>query len=442
MGFIKNEINLSSQNLLSGYFPSRTNYNEEDFDWEVAKAILIRNLYLKTLTIKNFNSFITKCERDFLNRCDEEELWPYIQRMYLQQEVLFNISPEFQLFRLTELKKNSAKNRLGELFISLLQGFHIDKPVYVYKNFIEQQIVDTMQECLSPFKGKEGFKGNNEEPFLPFLTNIFQKDIEFLVNNPSYFIDISTEFLKLYGYLYTTQLALNIKGFPSEPESKPLYFIMEDETASQERVDLKKYGHQKVLSSLEYIFPYLSMSETIQNIDVKSGERRKPLWRVIKELTYQDRAYLIKYTKNFAADRFKNEDYIYPYDESTVSVLDCVKELLKQAVKQFAKGTGRHGAQQKFIRATEVELCSTFVKNRGRMGKISVINQDYLLILTNISIGNKNKLRFHELLTEFKARGIYFDKKSQQNLIQFYERVGNVERMSDSGDAVYVYKTI
>ncbi|MER0461339.1 DNA phosphorothioation-dependent restriction protein DptG [Aeromonas caviae] len=29
-----------------------------------------------------------------------------------------------------------------------------------------------------------------------------------------------------------------------------------------------------------------------------------------------------------------------------------------------------------------------------------------------------------------------------QQLVSFYERMGNVERMSDSGDAVYVRKTL
>ncbi|MFA0643989.1 DNA phosphorothioation-dependent restriction protein DptG, partial [Vibrio cyclitrophicus] len=32
--------------------------------------------------------------------------------------------------------------------------------------------------------------------------------------------------------------------------------------------------------------------------------------------------------------------------------------------------------------------------------------------------------------------------QTEQELIKFYERIGNVERMSDSGDAVYVRKTI
>ena len=70
------------------------------------------------------------------------------------------------------------------------------------------------------------------------------------------------------------------------------------------------------------------------------------------------------------------------------------------------------------------------------------MNQDYLLLLTNLAIGSREKLQYQKLLEEFKRRGVWFDQQSQQALIEFYERVGNLERMSDSGDAVYVRKTI
>jgi DNA phosphorothioation-dependent restriction protein DptG len=70
------------------------------------------------------------------------------------------------------------------------------------------------------------------------------------------------------------------------------------------------------------------------------------------------------------------------------------------------------------------------------------MNQDYLIMLTNLAVGVNQRLRLHELLEEFRARGVYFDKVTQQKLVSFYERVGNIERMSDSGDAVYVRKTI
>ncbi len=87
-------------------------------------------------------------------------------------------------------------------------------------------------------------------------------------------------------------------------------------------------------------------------------------------------------------------------------------------------------------------MCGHFIQGRGRSGKVLVFNQDYLLLLTNIVIGKRDRLRLHELVMEFQSRGVFFDKQTQKVLVNFYERIGNVERMSDSGDAVYVRKTV
>ena len=70
------------------------------------------------------------------------------------------------------------------------------------------------------------------------------------------------------------------------------------------------------------------------------------------------------------------------------------------------------------------------------------LHQDFILLLTNLAIAERTSVRFQALLEEFQARGFWFDKSSQQALITFFERVGNVDRMSDSGDAVYVRSTI
>ena len=81
-------------------------------------------------------------------------------------------------------------------------------------------------------------------------------------------------------------------------------------------------------------------------------------------------------------------------------------------------------------------------RTRGSAGKVFVIDQEYLLLLTNLAIGERGKLRLHELMIEFQKRGVFFDRESQRALVEFYERLGNVERLSDSGDAVYVKTTI
>ena len=104
--------------------------------------------------------------------------------------------------------------------------------------------------------------------------------------------------------------------------------------------------------------------------------------------------------------------------------------------------SGQLTVKKKVVSAFENEVARHFIQNRKRGGNVLTINQDYLLLLTNLAVGTEPRLQFQQLIEEFKARGVWFDLQSQQVLIEFYERVGNLERMSDSGDAVYVRKTI
>ena len=87
-------------------------------------------------------------------------------------------------------------------------------------------------------------------------------------------------------------------------------------------------------------------------------------------------------------------------------------------------------------------ILKPFTQIRGSAGTVFVLTQEYLLLLTNLVIGERDKLRLYEVIKEFERRGIFFDKESRKALVGFYERLGNVEKMSDSGDAIYVKKTI
>ncbi len=455
MSVLKKDLKVTGTNNLNSYFPARTSSSEGAFDWDVAQGIVVRNIYKKDIakSIRNaknvgcklehsLTSFREVCRSDFDDRLDEPELWSYIDEMYFDGDAVFRVAPESLLFKLADISASSPKLRLGDMFSSLMQGLYVEKPVRMKRNFLEQQVVDSLrsEKVLAEYGGRRMSKGINEKPYLPFLTKYFRQDLSFLTSHPRYLIDNLEELLKLYGYLYTAQLALNINGWTAEPTSKPLYFIMENETASKERADLVKNGHQKVAKNLRYLFPYLTVSESLQEIgDKTENVHRLPLWVLANQLTEDDAVRLRDYAKEFA----NNREFDFPSEGPVNDPKHWLKVLLGLSLRQFDKGESRAAAQVKFIKSAEQELCSTFVKSRGQAGKVLVMNQDFLLLLTNLAIGEEQeKLRFHELLDEFKARGVYFDKKTQQSLIRFYERVGNVERMSDSGDAVYVRKTI
>ena len=472
MSILKKDLEASANNSLNSFFPIRTNNSGNPYDWEYATSIVIRNLYRRTVSskvvraLKNSENnlevnginalkiLVDKAKNEFTSILDEPELWPVIEDMYLKEDAFKGLAPESALFNLLPYAVSNSKNRLADLFLSLMNGFHLKRTgetdqkdetlKRVDRNFLEAKVVECLrsEEILDVFEDKKLSKGINEKPYLPFLTNTFKKDLNLLGQYPAYLTENLTALLKLYGFLYTSQLALNINGWRNEPKSRPVYFIMENETASKERSELLIHGYQNLAKSFKYIFPILSVNESLQDIDKSDNQHRLPLWDLFGRLNEDDKEKLKTYTKGFYEARSFKANYDYCLNAEDKTAEDWLETLLKISLDQFNKGETRAAAQGKFINAIEQELCGEFCRSRGQLGKILVMNQDYLSLLTNVCIGKNEKLRFHELLEEFKARGVYFDKQSQQALIVFFERVGNVERMSDSGDAVYVRKTI
>ena len=473
MTILKKELIPSASNNLNSYFPIRTSTSGEPYDWDYATAIVIRNLYQRVVSKKvtkflenageevNYTNSLKyladSTKESFYEVLDDEDLWPIIEDMYLKEDVFKTLAPESSLFYIHPYTAGNSKNRLADLFLSLMNGFYLQREGETSKgnvlkrldrNFLEGKVVENLRSSniLDEFGNKDNerrlSKGINEKPYLPFLTEKFRQDLDVLGQYPAYLIENLTGLLKLYGFLYTSQLALNINGWHSEPKSRPVYFIMENETASKERINLTDNGYRNVANHFKYIFPYLCLSETFQEIDKETNEHRLPLWEVANQLEVFDADTLKTYAEEFYKVRNIKSPVDWAINEDLPAKQEWFKKILKLSVMQFNKGESKAAAQGKFIKGIEQELCSEFFRSRGQLGKILVINQDYLTLLTNVCIGKNEKMRFHELLKEFEARGVYFDKHSQQALITFYERVGNVVRMSDSGDAVYVRKTI
>lgn len=426
---------VNAKNTLNSYFPVRTKDRAGVFDWETVIGFVIKLIYRKELLIDDIEEFKINCEKSFNEKLDNTEFVKYLDKMYFSGNNLFNIAPELLLFKAKKVKGNTPNARLGEMFASILQDTFINKETVAQHNFLEKIIIDELQKNI---KNNDRLVSSkkiiNEDPYLPFISNVFGNDLLFLSKHPKYFLGTLSQFLKLYAYLYTAQLALNISSWrEGEPSPKPLYFILDTETASAERIHIRDDGYQRVHNALFKIFPFLSMSESLQ----PAKEKKVPIWRLSSSLSNSDINILSNY-----AQAFKEERGLAVTIPNVSSSDDALDVLLNLGKEQFTRGQSRHEINVNYVKAIETELCSHFIQSRGRAGRVLVINQDYLLLLTTISIGDSSKLRFHELLEAFKKRGVFFDKRSQQALIQFYERIGNVERMSDSGEAVYVCKTI
>jgi len=320
----------------------------------------------------------------------------------------------------------------------------MEVPFDVDLNFLEREILNVFRDKQQTEEARVAAK-----PYLPFLAKCYQKDLAILLARPKYFLAEIENFLALYAFLYVAQMALNVKEWRNgEPKSKPMYFILDKEKASQERCEIHELGPNQLFGKLlqpraaESLFPNLSMLELLN----KGSESILPLWELAANIA-GDRedpkliATLELFTREFIEKRQLLLDPMGSND-----ALQWLEILMTAAEEQFDKQKHRTSERpehnDRFVGQIRERIAAPFIQNRKRGGNVFVLNQDQLILLTNLCIGNRDRLRFHELTQSFRERGVYFDKLSDQRLISFYERIGNVERLSDSGDAVYVKKTI
>jgi DNA phosphorothioation-dependent restriction protein DptG len=106
-------------------------------------------------------------------------------------------------------------------------------------------------------------------------------------------------------------------------------------------------------------------------------------------------------------------------------------------MRQFEK-TARSRANEAY-QSSFHEFCrNNYLQNRKTSGLMLVLNEEQLVLLTKIIIGNKKQMRLNELFAEFEIRGVFMDNATKDCVVEFYEKLNLIEKKSDSGDAQYV----
>lgn len=427
---------IPNKNSLNSYFPIRTKGN--DFEWDAVIGIVLKSLLRKKIDNYSYNNFTEDCRLAFKDKLGDENFWEVLKKMYFDQESILSVSPEFLLFRSQKGQFDQSDARIASMFTSMLQGMRIDS-FGSRLNFVEQEILATLSLKMKDEQPTNG----TEEPYLPFLSKVFRKDLRFLSSRPKYFLSEIKQFFSFYAFTYSAQLSLSIGGWKEgvEPQSKPLYFIMDHERASSERTHIKNHGYKLFQEFSSRIFPMLTMLELLQPEANEKDGKKIPLWAISRRIQVSGFDNLKEKLENFARAFSTQRELNYTFNENACTALDWLEEIIRIAQAQFQVGE-RHNINKRYVVEIEKTLASHFIQSRGRSGRVLVLNQDYIVLLTNLVIADTEKMRLQDLLSEFQLRGVYVDKQTEQELIKFYDRIGNVERMSDSGDAIYVRKTI
>ncbi|MEI2768382.1 MAG: DNA phosphorothioation-dependent restriction protein DptG [Nitrosomonas sp.] len=378
----------------------------------------------------SFEVFKRQCLKTFEDELSEPAASSILESVFFPKDAI----PSFSLLLFQAHLPDAKSNKVFHVFKLMMKQNDNQITFDTKLNFLESRIVKQLKQVLIDDK-----QHNETVSYLPYLDNLFTKDVAFLAKNTHYFTQHAENFLKLYLFLYNSQLALNLHPHTFEsPKSRPLYFILNYEKASTERKKLVDSGYRALFDHAKYIFPYLSFLETLIKITNMPDLRLYQLPELLED-TPETACVLFGLEK-----KFRNARKLPPLSSliERATLEEALKGLLNSAHEQFHDLSSRKEIFENYLRAFERQAAEPFLLGRGRFGKVLVLEQDIILLLTNIAIQERKQMRFQELMNEFNQRGVYFDQQSQNELIKLYERVGNIERKSDSGDAVYVKTTL
>ncbi len=441
------------KNSISAYLPYRNKGAE--FDLEYVTGALVGIHHSLKIPAKFSTEELQKdCLETIRTKTAGDRITECVEDIYFSNDAssLKDLSPLFKLLCTGKSRKDiSSGSRHLESILGRFLETGKDLPKNNQNHNIFEEII--LEQFTSSLEADDKHCEGQPEPYLPFVAELFAKDFAFLLKHPSYFIEQARNFLNLYTFLYCSQLALNIKEWEhGAPAVKPLHFVLDTEKCSTERKAARSY--KDLLRSVGDIFPVLTMLEVLNEEVDKAGGTRMPIWELFEltnSATDEDIQSICNaldsYTSKFVAPEKPGRDLKPRNEMPSVSLEDKLKLLFRYAIDQFdlqrlnEKDT-RYQMKEKYKAPFEKEVAQHFAQSRGRLGKILVMNQDYILLLTNLVIGGRESIRLQEVLHEFEKRGVYFDKQSELKLITFFERIGNIARMSDSGDAVYVRPTV
>lgn len=438
---MKNKLNsilandIDTKNEIKNFYPLTTKFDRENkvFSYEEVIGLFISTLINKNIQDFDAEQFKKQCLQTFSEKMDDPSQIYLIEKKYFTSEKLVLDS----LLSYQTFKASNNSDKVSKVFEQLLNSKKVNIDFETDSNFLDKIIIDELHKHL-----KEKEAAQNSSSYLPFLSDLFNTDLLNLSRNRHYFKQNIEQFFELYLFLYASQLALNIhpvRNALKVPEAQELYFILNHEKASKERTKVEEKGYKNLRERVKYIFPYLSLLADLAKVADNADLR----FYQLKNLLGEDHV-AISAIDHYRM-QFREARKLKISEEIESDSLDtAITHLFDAAFEQFKKGNvvDRQRALAQYISAFVRQIAQPFIVNRRRAGVVLVMDQDALLLLTNICIGTQQKVRFQTLMKSFQERGVYFDTKSQMELINLFERVGNIERKSDSGDAVYVKSTI
>ncbi|KAA9022943.1 DNA phosphorothioation-dependent restriction protein DptG [Niallia endozanthoxylica] len=362
---------------------------------------------------------------------------PYFERIL--ESYLFEASSirifhpsMYKYLPLSESKESHGEGEIAQfLYDALLESDSGKLEDILELKEKEHVLARLIQQHMPRLEAKE--RKVKYTPTLAFIRETFAEDLQTLLSNREFFMNHINLFLAYYYFYSASQFTLKINQFEKMDtfSPTPIYYNLDWEASNRNRMAVKTgfkvvmdnarrlLGHVNTVEHLNY----LMNTENLVYIELQ--ERFKAISEDEQTSLLDD---LYTWTREYSEITLGNQHEIEKKQD--------FMEGCKQLHVQISKGLSLETKYRYALAINEIGK-TYFLKTRGSLGNILNVTQDFLILLTALSVKHE-KISLKQLFIEFEKRGVFFDRYSKEAIVELFNKLNLIEKKSDSGDAQYV----
>lgn len=427
------------------FLPYNTKFKDTQYNFREVIGEFIRLVGRKRLlNVVNSEELIEKVisSIEFDKPNQKSEFKQMIKTLFLDENnQLYLFHPKTLYYINTEDNENK---KLAVFLFNVLWGK--ENPLAVEDSHDDSH--DIMSELL--FKSLPALSDYNDDQssnyatFFPKISELFIQDFKWLATKSELFTLNVEKLVSYYYFFYMSQFAIrnDLMFAPIDKGIRPVYFTFEnEERLSKTRVSYE-YGWKSLEQSIKRTFSHVNLLKMLnfsnentysyqdiaQQVRIMSPDELKKLEGDLDKLIedYQNK---LSESKWHLLGRIAE-----PYDIPVLNKMNLLLNMIDHQFNQTSRSKPYNEYKQWFVHFCQ----KTFLKSRGRSGKMLILDTEYLLFLTKVIIKDMSKIRLKMLFEEYEARGMKFDRDTQTAIVDYFEKLNLLEKKSDSGDAIYV----
>ena len=423
--FLPFKVNLTRPLFDNGFYNIFGEFSRILLDKKMENEFLINNI------IYNIKEEIDMDE-------DDED---YLTK--LLNEYMFNEKNELKLlhpYLYLYIPLSSNKHSVGEkelaLFLRDIFCLENKNLVDFFKSNESNHIIINL--ILDKAPNLENFKTDVKySSKLNYVNHLFDEDINFAIKNEKFFLENMDNIFAFYYFFYISQLILKIsKGLKYDDDIEELIFLLDWENVSKNRKTLNR-GYSFLKNECNGDYSKINLLSQLNMLLGTENCLEKELSDFFYDLDFERQQNFLYYLKKWILDyrtlRDFEENFLF---DDLPNDYEQLVDILYDSLSDEKKGVSFKS--RSFFTLTLEEFAKKyFLKRRGSYGYVLNINRDMLLMITALCVKDK-KIKLNQLFREYEKRGIFFDKYSKEEVVNFLTKLNLIDKKSDSGDAQYV----